>query len=599
MRQRRRLNIRLRYILTIAFTLVAVIPVIAFGYWIDRTALKKEMHEVREKHLLLADQTETLLNHYAADLNSAFTYFSGLEADTATEPAIVLAKRLGLFHFCIFDNDHNVVWSISPDPERAKRLDERVFARLRIYSNNVLTMSPVMKDRDDKPMLYMVRRIGSNRVALAAVSTTFLRHLQSDVSFGTRGHAVIVDQNGNVIAHPNDAMHQKMINLATLEPVKRMMVGERGITEYYSPSLKLDMVAAYTTEPKTGWGVMVVQPIQELSAKADDIKFVALLLIIFGIPVAAFVSWTIADRLTRPIEAVQITARRIANGKLQSRVPPLSRLTASDLRELASGFNNMAQRIQNDQTALESALSRAQSADQAKTRFLANMSHELRTPLNAIIGFSQTMENELFGPIGNKHYSEYAKDIRSSGEHLLSIINYILDLSKIEGGTVQVEDDVVNVAELIRSVHAMLQSEATDGDIVFTTQTASSVPNVRGSEVKLKQVLVNLASNAIKYTPAGGSVEMTAWQNDDGGVSIRVSDTGIGLSKADLTTALIPFGRVESEMSERVNGAGLGLPLAKRFTEIHGGTLQIESARGTGTTMTVRLPPARTVAEVA
>lgn len=599
MRPRYRLNIRLRYILTIAFTLVAVIPVIAFGFWIDRTALEKERHAVREKHLLLADHTETLINHYVTDLESAFNYFSSLRAGTPTEPAIVLARRLGLIHFCIYDSDHNIVWSFTPDSERAGTLDESDFARLRIYSNNVLTFSPVMKDRDGKPTLYMVRRIGPNRIALAAVSTAFLRHLQRDVSFGVRGHAVIVDQTGNVIAHPNDAKRRKIVNLATLAPVSRMMVRERGVTDYYSPSLKLDMIAAYTTEAKTGWGVMVVQPLQELSAKADDVKFVALLLIAFGVPAAGFVSWTIADRLTRPIEAVRTTARRIANGKLQSRVPPLSRLTASDLRELASGFNNMAERIQNDQTALEAALSRAQSADQAKTRFLANMSHELRTPLNAIIGFSQTMENELFGPIGNERYGEYAKDIRSSGEHLLSIINYILDLSKIEGGTINVEDDVVNTAELVRSVHAMLMGEATDGDIVFTAKAAGNVPNLRGSEVKLKQVLVNLASNAIKYTPAGGIVEITAWQNDDGGVSIRVSDTGIGLSKADLTTALIPFGRVESEMTERVNGAGLGLPLAKCFTEIHGGTLQIESEKGAGTMVTVRLPAARTIADVA
>jgi signal transduction histidine kinase len=259
----------------------------------------------------------------------------------------------------------------------------------------------------------------------------------------------------------------------------------------------------------------------------------------------------------------------------------------------------MADRIQKDQKALASALSRAQTADHTKTQFLANMSHELRTPLNAVIGFSETMENQLFGPIGNDRYLAYAADIRRSGEHLLSIINYILDLSKIEGGKIEVEDNIVDVAALVDDVRRMLNGLAAGGLVDFKTDVKTSLPRVRGSEVKLKQILVNLASNAVKYTPPGGCVVVSAWQDHGGGISIGVTDTGIGMSQADLAVALLPFGRADNEVVQRINGTGLGLPLAKRFTEIHGGRLEINSVSSEGTTVMVHLPPARTIAKVA
>ena len=594
------MKIKLRYILTIAFTLVAAVPVLVLGFWVERTALHKEVDAVWEKHLLLADQTAALLQRYALDVESAFAYFATLNAKDAASSAVALvAHRVGLRQFSILDDKDRVLTDIRPDPMPGKGFDRATITSLLPMAYNGIAFSPVMADSSGQPTIFLVQRLSKNRIALAALSTDYLVQLQSTISFGAQGYAAIVDQRGGVIAHPIDAWRTAIKNIALLDPVKRMIGKKRGVTTFYSPALKTKVIAGYTEVPETGWGVMVAQPYQELVARAQDVKRVAFILMLCGIAAAAMLSWVFAERLTRPLDAVRTTARRIAGGKLNSRVPPLPRLTSSDLRELADDFNEMADRIQNGQKTLADALSRAQSADHAKTQFLANMSHELRTPLNAVIGFSETMENQLFGPIGNERYIAYAADIRRSGEHLLSIINYILDLSKIEGGDIEVEDNSVDVARLVNDVHRMLERLAAGGLVDFKIDIAVSLPHVRGSELKLKQILVNLASNALKYTPPGGHVAISAWQDRGGGISIAVTDSGIGMSKADLAVALLPFGRADNEVVQRINGTGLGLPLAKRFTEIHGGRLEIKSERGAGTTVIVHLPVARTIADVA
>ncbi|MGD8809864.1 MAG: sensor histidine kinase [Gammaproteobacteria bacterium] len=594
------MKVRLRYILTAAFTVVAVVPLMFLGFWVDRTALNKEIDAVREKHLLLADHTAALLERYAEDLERTFGYFERMKhVPDADDASLLVARHFGFRHFCIVDDNGRVIRDIGPLSEKTRVFNKKIVAALLPTAYNQISYSPVMANPSGDPMIYLYRRVAENRIALAALDTEYLVRLQKTVTFGKRGHAAIVDQDGNVIAHPRDEWRREMRNLAEIEPVTRMMDGERGVVVFYSPALSSDMVSGYTTVAQTGWGVMVPQPMEELEARAADLKRVALIVSVFGIAAAAFLSWVFAGRLTRPIEAVQTTAQRIAAGKINSRVPPLPRFTASDLAALADDFNEMANRIQNDQKTLATALSRAQSADQAKTRFLANMSHELRTPLNAIIGFSETMENQIFGPIGNQRYIDYAADIRQSGQHLLSIINYILDLSKIEGGDISIEEDAVDVAPLVHSVQAMLKQAAADGGIALDADIGIHLPTIRGSEVKLKQVLLNLVSNAVKYTPEGGTVVIGARPDDGGGIAISVSDTGIGMSKEDQTTALLPFGRVDNDMSDRVNGAGLGLPLAKRFVELHGGRIEIQSARGSGTTITVHLPASRTITAVA
>ncbi len=244
---------------------------------------------------------------------------------------------------------------------------------------------------------------------------------------------------------------------------------------------------------------------------------------------------------------------------------------------------------------LFAAKEQAELANRAKSEFLANMSHELRTPLNAVIGFSELIENQVFGPVGNEKYLEYAKDIQTSGQHLLKLINDILDLSKIEAGKLELYEENVDVAVVIDACLMLVRERAESAGVAITHRLPKTLPRIRVDERKLKQILINLLSNAVKFTPEGGRVTLRVAVGPRRGFVIKVSDTGIGIAPDDVQRALAPFGQVDSALSRRFEGTGLGLPLTKALVEMHGGDLEIESTLDVGTTVIVRFPPRRIV----
>jgi PAS domain S-box-containing protein len=243
----------------------------------------------------------------------------------------------------------------------------------------------------------------------------------------------------------------------------------------------------------------------------------------------------------------------------------------------------------------ERARAYAETANEAKSQFLANMSHELRTPLNAIIGFSQAIEEESFGSIEQRIYTEYAGFVRASGNHLLEIISDILDLSKIEAGHDDVSEEIFDVHDTVHTTAAMLRNRAQDGEVAFDVDIEEGLPRILADRRKLKQILVNLLSNAVKFTPAGGSVILKVTHPADTGFVFQVVDTGIGMAEADIPKALTPFRQIQDHLNRTYEGTGLGLPLAKVLAEQHGGLLEVDSRPGRGTTVTVRFPATRTV----
>ena len=237
---------------------------------------------------------------------------------------------------------------------------------------------------------------------------------------------------------------------------------------------------------------------------------------------------------------------------------------------------------------------RAESALRAKSEFLANMSHELRTPLNAVIGFSEIISGEVLGPIGNEKYLEYARDLNASGRHLLELINDILDLTKITAERLDLADDVIDVTDLIESCVRMVARRAAAQEINLVRVIAPDVAGVRGDERRLRQVVLNLLTNSVKFTPAGGSIAVRASIEFDR-LIIEVRDTGVGISESDLPMVLEPFGQVNNAFNRTGGGTGLGLPLTKKLVELHGGVFVIESVPNQGTVVRVILPPDRVV----
>jgi signal transduction histidine kinase len=246
---------------------------------------------------------------------------------------------------------------------------------------------------------------------------------------------------------------------------------------------------------------------------------------------------------------------------------------------------------------LINAKQQAEKASLAKSDFLAKISHEIRTPLNAIIGFSEVMMHERFGPIGNERYRQYLKDIHASGGHLVSLLNDLLDLSKIEAGKLELNFADVDLNELTQQSVALMQPQASRERIIIRTSLGETLPSVMADARSVRQILLNLLSNSIKFTGVGGQVIVSTARSDDGEVVLRVRDTGVGMSEQDIAVALEPFRQLATSAREGSGGTGLGLPLTKALAEANRARFKIKSAVNTGTLVEVAFPGARVAAE--
>ena len=242
--------------------------------------------------------------------------------------------------------------------------------------------------------------------------------------------------------------------------------------------------------------------------------------------------------------------------------------------------------------ALRAALRQAELANRAKAAFLAAMSHELKTPLNAVLGFSEIIRDDILGPAGQAVYRDYAADIHSSGKRLLAIINDVLDVSRLEGGQLAIEERYSSALDIAEQAVAMARATTGENREIVIAIPAN-LPTLQADPRRLAQALGNLLSNAIKFTPAPGVIAVGAYVRDDGGVSFAVTDSGIGMAEETIAAALEPFRQLDGSLARKFEGAGLGLPITRALTELHGGSLSIVSAMGRGTTATISLPAAR------
>ncbi len=311
------------------------------------------------------------------------------------------------------------------------------------------------------------------------------------------------------------------------------------------------------------------------------VGLMSLALGLFGYAAVFFLPMRLFDRVLRDLDETQ----RLLREQISATSDAFGDMERNHRRAEAAAAE-LARALQRAEDASEQAA----AASRTKSEFLANMSHELRTPLNAIIGFSEVMMQQVFGPLGSERYREYARDVHNSGRHLLAIINDILDLSKIEAGKLELRMAPLDPREMLQACERLVSERAASAQLRFVVELPEGpMPAVLGDDTKIKQILLNLLSNALKFTPAGKEVRLSLLAGDDG-VSFTVADQGIGMSDEELAAALEPFRQVDSSLSRRHEGTGLGLPLAKRLAELHRGTLSITSIKGEGTVAVVWLP---------
>ena len=247
----------------------------------------------------------------------------------------------------------------------------------------------------------------------------------------------------------------------------------------------------------------------------------------------------------------------------------------------------------------DEARRRAEAANIAKSRFLAQMSHELRTPLNAILGFSEVMKTEVFGQHAVPAYKEYSADIHNSGVHLLGLINEILDLSRIEAGRYELNEESVSLVAIVEDCHHLLKLRASNRGITIHEVFEPDMPRLWADERAIRQICLNLLSNAIKFTPQGGEIWLKVGWTASGGQYVSVKDTGAGIPEEEIPVALASFGQGSNSIKSAEQGAGLGLPIAKSLVDLHGGTFTLKSKLRIGTEVIVTFPPERVVAAMA
>ncbi len=423
----------------------------------------------------------------------------------------------------------------------------------------------------------------------------FIKKSMVDIDIGT-GYIYVVDKKGALIYHQELSI-DRVIDFSNVPVVRKVLNRMDGVERIIDPVLKVPAISSYHPIEEWGWGVIVDRQVAEVLAPVKKVTFWLFVVTGFILLGSGFIAYRGADLL---VETELLTKKlRAMNGELESR-----------------------------QSELKEANIKLEEVSMAKSDFLANMSHELRTPLNSILGFSEVLQDEMFGKLNEKQH-EYVKNIYSSGKHLLSLINDILDLSKVESGKMELELNRFLLKGLLSSSMNMLKEKAIKHSISLTLDIQPEADiGIEADERKIKQIMFNLLSNAVKFTEDGGSVSVSARKMQkrggseaqeqktppqpplakggiEGGVvydlnadfiEISVIDTGIGIKPEDLPKLFKEFTQLESAYTKNYEGTGLGLALTRRLVELHGGKIWVKSESGNGSRFTFVIPVRQTKA---
>jgi len=442
-----------------------------------------------------------------------------------------------------------------------------------------------------------------------------IEKLRNNIHFGKRGHSAIVDNKGRVVAHPNPAWVKEIKDLSHLKIVQRMLAGEQGVTEFFSPFVKQNMVAGFTGVPDLGWGIMVPQPKSEVEEQVNQILFSQLAWAILGLIIAIAIAVFIARRITSPINSLADAANKLLSDEFKGELPRISTHAPYEVRELNNALVNLVTGLQESRTKigklnetlqdnineatmklrvanikLKANAEVAESASLTKSNFIANMSHELRTPLNAIIGYTQLLIEERRDSNDQSLVSDLHK-INRSGQHLLLLINDILDISKIEAGKIELNIQEININDFLGDLELNIAPLAKEKSNILQISNQLDVDTIHSDAMKLKQILLNLLSNANKFTENGHINVDVKCVDQDGSkyIEFAVYDTGIGIPADRMEKIFDAYSQAETNISHDHTGTGLGLAISRHFAQILGGGITVESREAEGSTFILRI----------
>ncbi len=612
----------LNRILLAAFVLVAAVPVTLLGVRLYQAAWDDAWREVYEKHRLLAMNLASPLALYVKDHQTMLAMLANRLAEhREVTDAIDLLRDSGTIlpdfrSLSLVSKDGDLIYStalagIAPGQRRlfAGEACFRASAERGVPKLSPMKYSPL----SDAPTLIMSHPVKDDHgnvraVLLAELNIDYIEQLRRNIRFGQRGHSAIVDQTGHVIAHPNPDWMREIRDLSHLPVVKKMMAGETGVTEFYSPFVKQDMVAGFTSVPGTGWGVMVPQPKAEVARQVQALLHTYLGWAAAGVVLAILMAVFLARFLSRPLQRLAAAADHMARNRFQGELPALGQDVPREigqlddaLHNLISGLlisrhrleqlnENLQQRVEEATTQLRETNARLEAALRRADEFIGFARHDLRKPLAVIRDIIDTLDDEL--RITGKppaDLPDLLDLIRRSDDYMQDIVNDFL------GGIVLHEDSLtcdpvpVDLNLLIRFIVTSNRAYAERKQITLHTDLDDRLPEIMADDTRLTQVINNLVDNAIKFSPPGARV-IVRTRHGGHSVCCRVIDEGPGLTDADLEKVFTPHARLSNRPTADEPSTGLGLAICRRIIELHGGEIGVENNPGKGCTFWFRLP---------
>jgi signal transduction histidine kinase/CheY-like chemotaxis protein len=578
----------MRSLLFIAFFVVTALPLLTVALWDEHASLDNEIASVRERHLLVARNLTNAAARYATDLKAAFSVsFDGDMINAKVDGIEELLRSFGILNLFVLAQNGQILSSLPGLSDRRPLMEPAQVASwwaLAAAPGPQPKLTNLEHDAAGEPVFYMVKELPGQHLGVAMVSTDYLVSLQRQIAFGDRGHAVIIDAVGRVIAHPIRDWVIASKDISGVNAVQAMIRGETGVAQFFSPAFNADMIAGYTAVPNVGWGVMVVQPISELRRRAGQVSEIALIVAAVSFVISALLSWLLAGYLARPVRQVARTAEAVLAGNQEVSVPRFGRLVPLEIRRLGEAFNSMLADLRRENAETLAALGQAELSNAAKSQFLANMSHEIRTPLNAVIGTVEVLRMTQL----NESQLEYLDLAMQSGQSLLHLVDDILDLSKIDAGKLDLERAPFHLPSLVQDVRTMFTDPARAKGLTLTATVPDQL-NVMlvGDAHRLRQILSNLLSNAVKFTASGGISVAVACEEDMARsmrLRFEVTDTGIGMDEATQRVIFDAFTQADASTTRRYGGTGLGLSIARRLCLAMGGEISVQSRPGAGAT---------------
>ena len=585
------LRISVHWVIFLSLLLVSAPPLLGIYKWMERSAIQKEIAYVDENHLIIARNLAAAMERYTNDVASVFELASeGLQGSGNLD----FNKVLDDFDLRLVAlvNPANVVvkktWSTTDTNTQSFLPEQLTSLRALVASDPSETHFSGLQTFDETPHFFLVRSLPEEMLAIAVLTPKYLIELQQTIMFGERGHSMMVDQNGLVIAHPNSEWQASSKDASKLSVVQQMIAGETGVATFYSPPMQADMISGFTFVARTGWGVMVPQPMSELIERAKASEATAFYIVLVEIAVLIILSWWLSSQISTPIRNVVATAKAVSAGDLSARVVVNdSTVAISEVRLLATSFNQVISDLQYDRSQLADVLNAAQEGVRAKSRFLTMLSHEIRTPMHGFTGVLDLLDE---GGLEDDHRQLLTVG-KKAASNLVGILDSVLSFVRLEANAESSQLSAFNPAELAQSTVDLFQPLASQKGLSLTTSVSNQM--LSGVPQMINHVLLNLVGNAVKFTNEGQIHISSELRNVEKGAArlvFSVSDSGIGIAKDLQDKVFDEFTQVDSELSRNYEGTGLGLAISARLAEHMKGEITLVSEPNKGSCFHLNVP---------